>query len=302
MQDNARPLKEPLPYARQVEKLRKKHGLIIDDETVAVRVLKHVNYYRLSAYGISLRVPGDKDKYIEGTKFEDLYSLYRFDFRFRHLLLALIESFEIELRSRISFQLSMTYGSEGFRDPSNFLSTTDKEGKLYHTIVMEKLDSAIQDGARKPFVAHHNKEYGGMFPAWVSIELFTFGMLSMLFSIMLPHVRKMVTNVFGLLSIQQFNGWVQAFVDVRNRCAHNERLYNMPLRQPIAMFPDDAKYIIKPLHRIFPVLLALKRVVSDKDLWEWFFYELEQLFMVHPEVDMTCIGFPPNWQDALSPW
>ena len=296
-----RPLKQPLPYEGQIDKLKTKHGLLIDDEAKAITVLKQVNYYRLSAYGISLREPGNKDRYIAGTRFEQLYALYRFDFRLRQLLSAVLEGFEVELRSRVCFHLAMTYGSEGFRNAADFLSTVDQNGVLVHTSLMDKIDDAIRNGSRKPCVMHHNAEYGGRFPVWASIELFTFGNLSSLFGIMLAKDQKAIAQQFGLLSVNQFNGWVLAFRDVRNRCAHNDRIYNMPLPQPVSLFPDDMKYAIHPSNRVFPVILALKRVTSYANLWEWFFNELDLLLRVHPEVDLSRIGFPYGWKKALAP-
>lgn len=296
-----RSLKQPLPFLDQINKLKTKHGLIVDNEAMAIAVLKRVNYYRLSAYGISLRVPGNKDKYIDGASFEQLYALYSFDYRFRHLLAALIEAFEIELRARICYHLAMTYGAEGFRNAADFRPTKDKDGKLVHTVIMEKIDAAIENGSRKPCVIHHKTEYGGRFPAWASIELFTFGNLSSLFSIMVAKDQKMIAQQFGLLSIKQFNGWILAFRDVRNRCAHYDRIYNLPLPQQVALFPEDLKYVTQQANRIFPVILSLKRVTSDKNIWEWFYQELSYLILVHPEVDLTCIDFPSNWEDALSP-
>lgn len=296
-----KPLKQPIPYAEQIERLKTKHGLIIDDEIAAIGVLKRVNYYRLSAYGISLREPGNKDLYLHGTRFDQIYSLYRFDFRLRHLLLVLLESFEIELRSRMSFYLAMTYDSEGFKDAANFIKKPDKDGNDIYQSTMAKLAKAIKDGHRKPCVMHHNAEYGGLFPAWASVELFTFGMLSSLLSIMKPKDKKAVAHQFGIQSIDQFTGWVLGFLEIRNRCAHNDRIYNMPLSTQLAIFPADLPYCCSPQNRVFPAILSLKRVTSDKDLWEWFFNELGYLLEVHPEVDLSCIGFPDSWKKVLAP-
>jgi abortive infection bacteriophage resistance protein len=117
---------------------------------------------------------------------------------------------------------------------------------------------------------------------------------------MQPKDKKAIAHQFGLQSINQFTGWVLSFLEIRNRCAHNDRIYNMPLSTPLALFPADFPYCPGPQNRIFPVIMCLKRITSDKDLWEWFFYELCYLIGVHPEVDLSRIGFPANWEKALS--
>ncbi|WP_144264380.1 Abi family protein [Polaromonas sp. C04] len=47
--------KPPLKVPEQIE-LLKKRGLTIEDESKAIRVLQHVNYYRLRAYWLPYEV------------------------------------------------------------------------------------------------------------------------------------------------------------------------------------------------------------------------------------------------------
>ena len=48
-------LKPALNYEDQITKLKIDHNLKIKDEVYATEILKKVNYYRLSGYGISLK-------------------------------------------------------------------------------------------------------------------------------------------------------------------------------------------------------------------------------------------------------
>lgn len=47
-------LKKPLSFTDQLQKL-KEHGVVISDEEEAVRILKTVNYYRLTGYALQFR-------------------------------------------------------------------------------------------------------------------------------------------------------------------------------------------------------------------------------------------------------
>ncbi len=58
-----RALKEALDFDEQIKRLRDVHALEINDEEQAKEILAKVNYYRLSAYGIGLTRPEDKEKY-----------------------------------------------------------------------------------------------------------------------------------------------------------------------------------------------------------------------------------------------
>ena len=61
----------------QVEILKSK-GLIIEDELKAKEILLRENYFFLNAYrGVFLKRDGTR-KFIDGTTFEELYSLFKF--------------------------------------------------------------------------------------------------------------------------------------------------------------------------------------------------------------------------------
>ena len=104
-------MKIPKTYDEQILNLQEKHGLIIADCAKAKEILKTVNYYRLSAYGIDL-LDKQTDKYREGTSLEQIYSLYQFDSRLRNIISPVIEYVEIRLRSCISYHLAIKYGAK----------------------------------------------------------------------------------------------------------------------------------------------------------------------------------------------
>ena len=82
--------------------LLKSRGLVISDEDKAVRYLESIGYYRLSAYMYPfLKVPKEIHQYKDGTTFQQVLNLYRFDKKLRMLLLNEIEKVEIAIRRAI---------------------------------------------------------------------------------------------------------------------------------------------------------------------------------------------------------
>ena len=80
----------------------KSRGLVISDEDKAVRYLESIGYYRLSAYMYPfLKVPKEIHQYKDGTTFQQVLNLYRFDKKLRMLLLNEIEKVEIAIRRAI---------------------------------------------------------------------------------------------------------------------------------------------------------------------------------------------------------
>lgn len=292
-----KPLKQPLSYSDQIARLREAHGLTIDDEAEALEILARVNYYRLSAYGIGLRRAEDPEKYRDGITLRHLYRLYQFDMRLRSALLHLIEHVEIGLRTQIAYHLAMTYGSEGYRDVSNFEDRPTARSASIHSDTMEKLDAEIRRQDNLPYVKHHKHVYGGHFPIWVAVELFTFGMLSSLYSIMKPRDKKSIASVYGVHP-KHLESWIITLVEIRNRCAHYGRLYNMPFNQTPFLFSEYARYR-KAQNKLFPVILVLKRITEGQQEWLDFLKALEALFIEYPEADPGFMNFPPDWKEVL---
>lgn len=285
-------------YAEQVKHLRSVHGLIITDEERAISFLSKVNYYRLSAYGISLREPGNKERYKPGTTFEDLASLYSFDAGLRAFLFLPITEIEIQFRSKVAYRLGEQYGPEGYRDSSNFISKINqKTNKTRHQEFLDKLDEEIKRQENLPCVKHHNDVYGGHFPIWAAIELLSFGSVVSLFSIMFPADQNAIAKEFSTDSYH-LHSWLLALVEIRNICAHANRIYNMPLKQSPKLYTEHAKY--GNTNKLFPVILVMKRMLDGQLIWNTFARSLNMMINSNRRVELVCLGFPEKWKDILA--
>lgn len=295
---------EPLPlkpfktYEEQVEHLKSAHGLIVYDEERAERILSNTNYYRLSAYGITLRDPANPDRYRPGTTFDDIFRLYTFDNALRVILFPLIEEVEIQFRTRVAYQLGKEYGPEGYMNKNNFLPKTNPiTGIDYHTDTIDKFKKEKDRQKRLPCVIHHNTKYGGHFPVWAAIELFTFGMVSSLYSSMKQADQNAVAATYNTKT-SYLNGWILSLVELRNLCAHSNRLYFMKFKQTPSLYSEHAKY--KASYRLFPILIVLKRMCAGRSIWNTFAKNLGSVMNEYSDiVDLSCLGFPPEWRNVL---
>lgn len=222
-------LKPALTYEQQILRLRNTHNLTIEDEDRAIEILKRVTYYRLTGYGLGQTKPLNKEEYVDGTTLEQIYQLYKFDSAFRNLLIHVIEQIEIKLRAQLANYIALKYGPEGYVDRANFIPKQNKQGDFIHDWLMISFAKEKRRQKNAPFVKHHNDKYEGRFPIWVAVEMFTFGMLSSLYSIMLSEDRKEIAGRYDTKP-QYLGSWILALIEVRNICAHYGRLYNMPLK------------------------------------------------------------------------
>lgn len=289
------PLKKPMSYDEQVDHLRNSHGLIIPDAQQANAILQSVNYYRLSAYGIGL-MDKQTGKFHEGVTIDEIFALYQFDCRLRNIISPVIEYIEIQMRSQISQLIAMKYGAEGHLDKNNFHSWYSKiKNKDMHDVFVDQLNAEINKQKRKPFVLHHNSKYGGHFPIWVAVELLTLGSLSTLYSIMKPEDQKIIAKFFST-NAEYMKSWFAALVELRNICAHYNRIYNMPLDSMPKLPKCYSQYVT---NRVFSDLLAFKYVTKSNSVWKTFVASLVGAVDECEYLNLSFIGFPTDWQTIL---
>ena len=294
------PLKQALSFEQQVEHLKEAHGLDIKDQTEAIDILKRVNYYRLSAYGIGLKQNSNLEYYKPGISLNDLYRLYQFDSHCRNQLMHIIEQIEIQFRTTIAYHIALTYGPEGYMNPNNFKSKTKKDGTNIHSSIINSFKSECLRQQNLPFVKHHNAKYNGHFPIWVATELFTFGNLSSFYDIMVSQDQKAIAHQYET-DAKYLRSWILSLVEVRNICAHYTRLYNLPLKQTPFLYKENVQYRNPGINKLFPVFLVIKRMTQcNPPLWAQFLEEFKELMDEYSDVvRLSFIGFPTDWYNIL---
>ena len=295
----SQPLKPALTYNQQIERLKVIHKLTISDDALALRILAQVNYYRLSAYGIGLKKASNPEEYRDDITLEHIFRLYCFDSEFRNNIIHIVEQLEIMLRTRISYYLGITYGPEGYTDVRNFIDKQDRQGQSIHSKIMESLKREIQHNKNLPLVKHHLETYGGHFLIWVAVEIMTFGNIASLFDIMKTEDKKEISILFGT-SPSHLKSWILALVEIRNICAHYNRLYNMPLKQTPFFYRENRKYRNEQ-NKVFPIVLVIKRMLCANEQWESFLKDINKTMNKYRDVVvLSFIGFPSEWYEILS--
>lgn len=287
------PVKPARSYEEQAQRLMDVHNLETGNPDRARHILSTVNYYRLTTYGKHLRRQDNPELFVDGVSLEDLYSLYQFDMGLRHQILPVLEFFEVQLRAKLSYHLAMAYGSTGYTNAANF--RLDKQSQGSHKSLMNKFKIEVKRQDDLAFVRHHQQKYGGQFPVWVAVELFSFGMLAQLYDMLIEHDQWAIAREYSLTP-EEFAAFIGSAVDVRNICAHYSRLYNQPI-DDVPILP--LKYKPYESDRVFSVLLMLKFAAGNHRVYGDMIRGIAQLAKDFPEVDLTLCGFPDNWEDVL---
>ena len=287
------PVKPARSYQEQTERMMAVHGLETGNPDHVKRVLSTVNYYRLTTYGKHLRRPDDPERFLDGVSLDHLCALYEFDMGLRHQLLPVLEFFEVQLRAKISYHLAMAYGSTGYTDAVHFRQSRQCQG--WHKDLMNKFRTEVRRCDDLAFVRHHKEKYGGKFPIWAAVELFSFGMLAQLYDIMTEDDQRAVSRDYSLTP-EELAALIGSCVDVRNICAHYSRLYNQTIEEhPI--LPE--KYRQYESEYVFPTILMLKFAAGNHRVYSTMIHGVARLCEEYPEADISLCGFPENWEALL---
>ncbi|WAM36921.1 Abi family protein [Caldicellulosiruptor acetigenus] len=283
-------LKPALSVEEQIKLLNSK-GLIIKDIEFAMQVLSKISYYRLSGYWHSFLRKDNKFEHFAGNiSFEDIYHIYRFDQKLRHIIFEVIEEIEITFRTKVVNYFACTYGPLKYKEPEYF------ENAEYHKEFLNEIEKAIKEQENKEqFVRHYLNKYSGEFPIWVVAEILSFGSMSKFYSNLKKDDRDKISKEWTGFPSEYLKSWLKSLVLVRNLCAHYRRLY----RQTFAFPPKLSKKqrtTIGNNNSLFAICFVMKYML-ESSTWENFITNLEALFEEYEEkkVDISLIGFPNNW-------
>ena len=206
-------------YAEQIDILRSR-GLLVNDPCWAEQCLRHHNYYRLSAYRFPLTIHGAPDQFIHGSTFEQLWALYEFDRRIRHLVLEASKRVEISVRSRWAYEVGHAHGPQSFEDAALF------RNRDHHARSLQKLDEELAR-SKEDFVAHFRDIYGMKRPPiWAACEVMSFGQISSFYGqLVSARLRQVIADTYGL-DERVLVSFLHHLNLVRNICAHHGRLWN----------------------------------------------------------------------------
>lgn len=296
--------KTPKTYSEQVALLQSR-GLIVADVRFAEHCLLHHNYYRISAYRFPLTLRGDPDRFQPGVTFENLWDLYEFDRRLRHLVLEASKRVEISVRSRWAYEVGHRHGSQAYEQPRFF-----RPAKYHHT-ALEKLDLELTR-SQEEFVAHFRHVYGmSRPPIWAACEVMMFGQVSNFYSHLAePSLRQVIADTYSL-DERVLVSFLHHLNVVRNTCAHHSRLWNRrftvslqpPRTKPPSLVsnfdPVPAKSATNPSptapNKIYNTLVMLAHLMNIIDPAANWRHRVRDVITHQTFPVAAHMGFPANW-------
>lgn len=289
--------KSPLSITDQIA-LLKKRGLTFKDEVKAAHYLSNISYYRLRAYTYPFQDNTNIDHpFVKEVSFEEIIELYVFDRKLRLLLFNAIEKIEISLRTKITYEFSLSNGSHWYEDSNMYRNYN------YFSTNIDSLYEEI-DRSTETFIDHYYNNYSNPEnpPAWMSLEVVSLGLLSKLFlNLKKGPEKKKVTSEFGLPIPEILESWMHSFANLRNICAHHSRLWNRRFTiQPILPRNTSNSFIKNKkiyTNKLYANLCCIVYVLNIISPYNKFVSSLKNLLNGSDLVKLEEMGFPDNWED-----
>ena len=297
----------------QVEILKNK-GLTVNNPEYAKEVLLRENYFFLNGYRHLFMKSATNKTYIEGTTFEELYSLFLFDRAFRNILFKNILTIENNVKSIMSYQLSMQYGyhEKDYLNRRNFTNNQEKNKQVND--VIRKMKRQIKLNAESHSATMHYVNSYGYIPLWVLVKVLSFGIIGELYSILKREDKLSIADVYNL-DTDTFANYLVMLSNYRNICAHEDIVFDNKTQRQIG----DTKYhrllkiditndeYVYGKNDVFALIIIMKEMLKPdefKNLVLEIKHNVSNLEMNLSSISINKVldrmGFPVNWEELIN--
>lgn len=290
----------------QIDILKGK-GLTVKDETKTREILLRENYFFISGYRHLFTI--EKDKFLDGTTFEELYATFLFDRAIRNTFFKNILVVENNIKSITSYQLSRKYGfkEKDYLNSNNFSQDSLQTRQVYD--VLNKVKRQIRVNGRKHTATFHYIEHYGYIPFWILVKVLSFGIMAEFFDILKYEDQEDISN-FYKINPEVLGIYLSLLSNFRNVCAHEDILYDHRTQRVIPdtkyhellNIPKDDDGYIYGKNDLFSLVIMMKVLLSKDDFEDMIdeikreVNRLDKIVNVVPlDTILNRIGFPSNW-------
>ncbi|MDO5084861.1 MAG: Abi family protein [Erysipelotrichaceae bacterium] len=293
-------------FNQQLSILRSR-GLIVPTDGKPKRFLEQENYYNVINGYKDLFLKKNKDNtplvpevYLDGTHFNELKALFLFDRELRILFLKYILIFENSFKTVIAHEFSRAYQKENsYLEIQNYVNDNPKKVLQQISILTKTIhDNVDKNGAIKHYIEEH-----GSVPLWVLVNYLTIGNLSHLYDILKDGDKNSIAKYYSHKYKNQYHTSRDLKIQssglksalkiinlVRNKCAHDERLYNSDFGHVGLSGVSDYYGMNKINNKKIVVVIIWLKVLLDKKYFQIFYSELEKIFKKYQE-DFKTVKF-----------
>ena len=293
----------------------KSKGLTINDEEEARDILLKENYFFINGYRRVLMVSSKEKKFVKGATFDELYAIFMFDRELRNILFKNLLIIENNIKSIISYKLSVKYGykEKKYLKESNF--TTDNKDKRRVSDVINKMKRQIRVNSQNHSATLHYITNYGYIPLWVLVKVLSFGLINELYGILKPEDQKEIADLYGI-EMEDMEIYLSLLANYRNLCAHEDIVFdhrtqkyisNTKYHNELKIKQDEFGEYVKGKNDIFALIIILKQMLTKDEfmhMMDEINLKLQDLTWQIKSVKINKIydtlGFPENYMDLIN--
>ena len=310
-------MKEFKTIDEQIELLQKRN-LAIDSIEEAKAFLLTQNYYNIiNGYGNYF--PHDGDNYINNPNFKEISKLYTFEREIKQAIFQAIIDAETHLKSIFSYRFAELYQNKPYAYLDiNCYDCADQKKRLNIVQNISNLGKLISKKEKfgNNSIAHYIKKHNDV-PIWVLAGHLEFGDLKYMLINSTTSLQNSVArdlssfikvniNTTEIFPPETMMSFIENINDVRNICAHNNRLLDFKCRRDSKFWnPLHSKYQINketPRSTVYSVILSLQCFLNQVEYGTLHKKLLKRITNLDNALktitgnDILCnLGFPNDW-------
>ena len=235
-------------------------NVTVKNRKFALKKLEKYTYYSIvNSYKYNFK--DANNDYFPNVTFEEIYALYEFDKNLKLIMLKYALEVESFIKSLISNHISNVYGINAYLNVNNL---DNKANLAVRKRLIDKINEDINHNYGIHLAITHYIDNYGFVPPFVLTKILTFGVISSYYGLLKQSDRQIIAKRFKISDIL-LKQILRCLTNIRNICAHNDRLFCYRDKYTLKFKEIDSNYVIKDnLTNLYMMIRAMQIVLDKK--------------------------------------
>lgn len=277
----------------------KAQGLIVNDDSTALKYIAYVGHFRLKGYWYQLQDSATKN-FLPNITFEHIRERYECDREIRAIIMESAERLEVAVRSVICNLLSLKHSPHWYLKMEIFAP----KGRVGIGQVLSKIEGEVERASSRLYIKAYYDSYDDPYlpPSWAMSECVTLGTWSKIFAMLRdPIDRKVISSKFGITQVEVFESWLHALTVLRNMAAHHDRFIDVKIGvSPTNLKLKGIKFTDnKTVYASLTVIHVLLSSIGFNGSFKERLISMEERYGA---AHFQGMGFPEHWKTEVKGW
>lgn len=234
-------------------------SVIIKNRKLALKKLEKYTYYSIvNSYKYNFK--DFNNNYLPNVSFEEIYALYEFDKNLKLIMLKYALEVESLIKSLMANHITNIYGIDAYLNANNL---DDKVSIVVRKRLIDKINEDVNHNYGIHLAITHYKDNYGFIPPFVLTKILTFGVISSYYGLLKQSDRQIIAKKFKISDVL-LKQILRCLTNIRNICAHNDRLFCYRDKYTLKFKEIDANYKIKDNLTNLYMMIRAMRIILDK--------------------------------------